>query len=278
MKKLKFLIFVCLLIIFCMPLVSQAQSRFGPLTEGAVIIKLFHKGKETTVRSIPRGKVQEYSLVMAARAYSNTQNNFWVGGFLYNTNQDGVLFARENLTPGQTIDKEHKFTAGTAPAGTVKYTVYNCSQTNVDLCPQESLTLTFTDGTTPDPGTKPGDTTGTGSGTGDTTGTGTLPAKIDSGVDIQSETNFDEVLGTLFNPLNYDRPENILVRIINIMLMLAGILAVLFIIIGGFLMVTSAGNETRLRQGKQTLIWAVAGLILTLLSFSIVAIVQSILS
>lgn len=100
------------------------------------------------------------------------------------------------------------------------------------------------------------------------------------GVGIGAVPKFDEKIGTLFNPLdeNMTSPSQIIVRLINIALFLVGILAVLFIIVGGFLMVTSAGNETRLRQGKQTLIWAVAGLILSLLSFSIVAIVQSIIT
>ncbi len=113
---------------------------------------------------------------------------------------------------------------------------------------------------------------GTGGDTGGSS-TGTPPT-------VSNQTNFDETLGYLFNPLNDDvtRPEALIVRIINILLLLVGSLAVLFIIFGGFMMITSAGNETRVQQGKKILISAVAGLILTLLSFSIVAIVQSIVN
>lgn len=112
---------------------------------------------------------------------------------------------------------------------------------------------------------------GTGGDTGGTT-TGTPTYK--------NKTNFDEKIGELFNPLNEDvtRPEAIIVRMINVLLLLVGSLAVLFIIFGGFMMITSAGNETRVQQGKKILISAVAGLILSLLSFSIVAIVQSIIN
>lgn len=122
--------------------------------------------------------------------------------------------------------------------------------------------------------TPPGDTP-----PGDTEPPTPLPP-VDTSVNVTGVKNFDEVLGTLFNPLEDDftSPGQIIVGFINIALLLAGILAVIFIIIGGFLMVTSAGNEGRIKQGKQTLIWAVAGLILTLLSFSIVAIVQSIIT
>lgn len=106
---------------------------------------------------------------------------------------------------------------------------------------------------------------------------------IDTTIGIKCENgrcDFDKTLGTLFNPLTSDMtsPAQIIVRFINIALLLVGIIAILFIIIGGFLMVTSAGNEDRIRRGKQTLIWAVAGLILSLLSFSIVAMVQSIIT
>ncbi len=95
-----------------------------------------------------------------------------------------------------------------------------------------------------------------------------------------NKTDFDNPLALLFNPLFDDvtRPEAIVVRIINILLFLAASIAVLFIILGGFMMVTSAGNEDRVKQGKKTLIYAVAGLIVTLLSLTIVAIIQSIIS
>lgn len=125
--------------------------------------------------------------------------------------------------------------------------------------------------------TPPGDTP-----PGDTEPPTPLPP-VDTSVSVKCKDgvcDFDKKLGDLFNPLNenFTSPGQIIVGFINIALLLAGILAVIFIIIGGFLMVTSAGNEGRIKQGKQTLIWAVAGLILTLLSFSIVVIVQSIIT
>lgn len=122
-------------------------------------------------------------------------------------------------------------------------------------------------------------TTKNADGTGGNTG-GTVPGGVGGEVKFENFTDFDKPIGFLFNPLidGMTRPESILIRIVNIALMLVGIAAVVFIILGGFLMVTSAGNESRLKQGKQTLIYAIAGLILSLLSFSIVAIIQSIIS
>ena len=91
--------------------------------------------------------------------------------------------------------------------------------------------------------------------------------------------NFDTPLGSVFNPLEDGiTVPGIIVRLINILLMISGTVAVGFIIFGGLMMVTSAGNESRVTKGKQTVIYAVAGLVVSILSFSIVAIIQSIIN
>lgn len=41
----------------------------------------------------------------------------------------------------------------------------------------------------------------------------------------------------------------------------AGVLAVIFVIIGGVRIIAAAGNEEQVKQGKQTLLWAVLGLV-----------------
>jgi len=99
--------------------------------------------------------------------------------------------------------------------------------------------------------------------------------------------DFSNTYEKLYNPL----PENqlvclsrvcdlveFLVLIIRDFLQLIPIVSVLFIIIGGFQMVMSAGNEERLIKAKKTITWAVLGLVFALLSFSMVAIVRNILS
>lgn len=63
-------------------------------------------------------------------------------------------------------------------------------------------------------------------------------------------------------------------QVIFIVLSLAGTVAVLFIIIGGFRYMTSAGNESRAEGGKKTLIWASIGLALVILAGTIVALVS----
>ncbi|MEX1111976.1 MAG: hypothetical protein WEC84_00790 [Candidatus Andersenbacteria bacterium] len=58
--------------------------------------------------------------------------------------------------------------------------------------------------------------------------------------------------------------------IINVFLMLAAIVAAIFIIIGGVWFITSAGDEGQAEKGKKTLLYAVIGLIAIGLSAAIV--------
>ena len=59
-------------------------------------------------------------------------------------------------------------------------------------------------------------------------------------------------------------------NITNTLLVIVGVLAVIMIIIGGFLYILSAGNEKATTGTKDTIIYAVVGLIVTLLAFAIV--------
>ena len=63
----------------------------------------------------------------------------------------------------------------------------------------------------------------------------------------------------------------IIANIIRIFLGLLGIIAVALIVYGGFLWMTSAGNEERVTKAKQVIINAVVGLVIILLSYIIVA-------
>jgi glucose uptake protein GlcU len=62
-------------------------------------------------------------------------------------------------------------------------------------------------------------------------------------------------------------------NIINIILPVVGIVAVLFIIIGGFQLITSRGNEEQAESGKKTLTNAIIGLVVILLSYVIVNVI-----
>ena len=66
-----------------------------------------------------------------------------------------------------------------------------------------------------------------------------------------------------------------LVRLINYMALTIGSFAFLAIVIGGFMMVTSAGNETQVQKGKDILKYAITGLAVALSAYFITAFVQS---
>ena len=66
--------------------------------------------------------------------------------------------------------------------------------------------------------------------------------------------------------------------VINWMLALAGLVAVLFLIIGGFWFITSAGNEETAEKGKSTVINAIIGIVVIVLSYVIVTVISNLVS
>lgn len=63
--------------------------------------------------------------------------------------------------------------------------------------------------------------------------------------------------------------------IISVLLGLAGMVAVIFVIIGGYYYMTAAGNDSRATSGRKTLVNALIGLAIVVLSFLIVQIVTN---
>ena len=63
--------------------------------------------------------------------------------------------------------------------------------------------------------------------------------------------------------------------VISWLLALAGLIAVLFLIIGGFWYLTSAGNEEQAEKGKNTVINAIIGIVIIVLSWVIVNVVAN---
>ena len=58
--------------------------------------------------------------------------------------------------------------------------------------------------------------------------------------------------------------------ILNAIIGIAGLVAVIFIIIGGINYMTSAGDAAKVKKGKDTILYALIGLIICALSFAIV--------
>jgi hypothetical protein len=112
-----------------------------------------------------------------------------------------------------------------------------------------------------------------------TTTTGTTPTTNTGGTQGTSPTkpNSSGAVGAFTNPINVSDIPTFIIKVIKILLSLTGILAVLFIIIGGLRMITSAGNTSAVKAGKDTIQYALFGLILAVLSYAIVQVVTNVL-
>lgn len=74
---------------------------------------------------------------------------------------------------------------------------------------------------------------------------------------------------------DYCTATGLMMKIINLGLALAGTVAILFIIIGGYQYLTAAGNEEQAESGQKTLTHAVIGLVVIILSFMIIRVVSN---
>ncbi len=99
-------------------------------------------------------------------------------------------------------------------------------------------------------------------------------AQINTGVTATYKADLDTPLGFFINPLTKDTLPELLASILKILFILIGMISVIIIIIAGFRMVIASGNETELTKAKAAITWAIIGLIVSLMSFSIVAIIQ----
>jgi hypothetical protein len=61
--------------------------------------------------------------------------------------------------------------------------------------------------------------------------------------------------------------------IINIILGLTGLVSVLFIVVGGFQYILSGANEALAKRGKTTITNAIIGLIIVILSYTVITVV-----
>jgi phosphate starvation-inducible membrane PsiE len=81
--------------------------------------------------------------------------------------------------------------------------------------------------------------------------------KIDN--PVGKNTNFGDLLAT----------------VINALLVFAGAVAVLFLIVGGFRYVVSAGNPDQVEGAKKTILYAILGLIIIFIAFVLVQLIES---
>jgi tellurite resistance protein TehA-like permease len=73
-------------------------------------------------------------------------------------------------------------------------------------------------------------------------------------------------------------PRVIVTQIINILLSLLGILTTVYMVYGGYLVLTSAGIPERIEQGKKVIMNCIIGLVIIFLAYGITWLVFNILS
>lgn len=76
---------------------------------------------------------------------------------------------------------------------------------------------------------------------------------------------------TLYNPLGrVDTFPELVQNVITGILGVVGAVSLVMMVIGGITWMTSAGNADRVRRGRDTLLWAILGLVVIFLSYAII--------
>ena len=88
-----------------------------------------------------------------------------------------------------------------------------------------------------------------------------------SAVSLQEGVNQSQGAGT---PDSIDGESGIVTTVINIILYVVGIISVIMIIFGGIKYATSAGDTGKVTQAKNTLVYAVVGLLVAVFAFALV--------
>lgn len=81
----------------------------------------------------------------------------------------------------------------------------------------------------------------------------------------------------LYNPLPESNLTKMFLLLARGFLAIMGIWGVMFIIVGGFRLITANGNEEQITAAKKSITWAIIGVVVAIMSFSIIAIVQNFL-
>ncbi len=74
----------------------------------------------------------------------------------------------------------------------------------------------------------------------------------------------------LFNPLRVATFPELVNNVISGVLGVVGAISLVMMVIGGIVWMTSAGNADRIRRGRDTLLWAILGLVVIFLSYAII--------
>lgn len=117
--------------------------------------------------------------------------------------------------------------------------------------------------------------------------TGGISTKVDPAESFTATSSSPEVstrtannpteTGIFYNALKTNTLGELMLLIMQGFILVVAGWAIMFIIVGGFRMVTSQGSSEALTKAKATITWAIAGVIVSLLAFSVIAAVQNLI-
>ncbi len=84
----------------------------------------------------------------------------------------------------------------------------------------------------------------------------------------------DDDIPKIESPVKATNLSELITKAINVLLSVIAMASVIMIIVSGFRMVGSGGNPGELSKAKSGLIWAILGLVVAIMSFSIISIIQ----
>lgn len=99
----------------------------------------------------------------------------------------------------------------------------------------------------------------------------TLPTFADTDIcslDVSAEVK--AAAGCSGTGVSVDTLPSVIVRILNAIILVAGLIAVVFVVIGGINYMTSSGDAAKIKKAKDTILYAIIGLVVCALAFAIV--------
>lgn len=100
-----------------------------------------------------------------------------------------------------------------------------------------------------------------------------VASPVFAGVDPIGGVDSDPV-----NPPTFSGIDTILDNVIKLIFPIAGLVCVVFIIIGGYTWIASAGDPAKVKQAQGTLTWAIIGLVFVLIAALIISTVTDFLA
>lgn len=250
------LVSVTILNFFVLPLNKAYAGVCGDL----VILKNGTAQRDNGSFSIPANDKAKWELKITTNRTKTTCTDDYAKVtlvFINQQNQQGAaqtIVAEQKIGTGTEINKTITLQTS-APQGIYSYTMDSRKDLSATSFTSNGLRITL--------------------GSAGSASTGTS-INVNTNVGANFNVNLDSSIGSFFNPLfgGAGSVPELITALIRILFALIGIAAVIVIIISGFRMVMASGNEQELTKAKQAITWAIVGLIVSLMAFSIVAIIQ----